>query len=163
MNLEELQKEAEKLFNSPRGIGIITINAFLEQAHALGKEEQRKEYKDICTKCRGKGYSTNLDFYSGHGEADMGQGDVEVEGQMPYYLPCDCERGKQFTKAQEYAANKQRKRILESIPVRNASEYYAIKYQDEDTVTSEDISGIVEKEANELYDSILKAIEGGTE
>lgn len=58
-------------------------------------QEERKAFGG-CEKCYGKGYSTQLEFYSGKGEADIGDGDIRVEGQCPYYNPCDCERGKQI-------------------------------------------------------------------
>lgn len=47
-----------------------------------------------CEKCYGKGYATQLEF------ASSMRG---IECQMPYYLPCTCERGKQFAVALEKA------------------------------------------------------------
>jgi hypothetical protein len=47
-----------------------------------------------CKSCRGKGYSTNIDRWSGYDEYDG----EEYSEATDYYLPCkECERGKQIS------------------------------------------------------------------
>jgi|SRR3990167_509533 len=105
-----------KLFNL---IGEFVREVF-DLAYTAGVEAEKKkceaDYKDICNKCRGKGYSTQLEFYGGHGEADIGLGDVTIKGQMPYYRPCSCDRGKQFKEAIE-AENKACEEVAKIIAI----------------------------------------------
>jgi len=69
-----------------------------------------------CEKCYGKGYSTQLEHYSGRGEFDMGQAGVEIHEQAPYYLPCSCDRGKQIKELLEHTVLKgERRRIISQI------------------------------------------------
>jgi hypothetical protein len=46
----------------------------------------RADYKDICTKCRGKGYGTSLEFAEGGGK----------RWKLPVIKYCDCSRGQQL-------------------------------------------------------------------
>lgn len=50
-----------------------------------------------CKFCYGKGYSTQIENYSGYGESDIGQRDIVINEAAPYYLPCKkCDRGLQI-------------------------------------------------------------------
>lgn len=66
------------------------IEEELKQAYEKGKEE----YKDICLKCRGKGYSTSMQ--GTHYHADF---IADKEFKTPQEIRmrfCDCGRGKQL-------------------------------------------------------------------
>ena len=49
-----------------------------------------------CKNCYGKGYATRLEHYSGRGEIDLGTHEIHIEGQSPYYVLCECGRGRQI-------------------------------------------------------------------
>lgn len=69
----------------------------LEKALTSFRDKTEKAYGG-CKYCYGKGYSTQIENYSGHGESDMGEGDIVIDDAAPYYLPCTkCDRGKQIT------------------------------------------------------------------
>ena len=71
------------------------LKLFISALLAHSRQETERAFGD-CKKCYGKGYSTQLENWSGHGECDIGQGDVHVFESAPYYLPCSCDRGKQI-------------------------------------------------------------------
>lgn len=48
-----------------------------------------------CTKCYGKGYSTQMEWASGRGDFI---GDPDVEKSLDLFKPCECDRGNQFAK-----------------------------------------------------------------
>src|SRR5574343_186000 len=77
-----------------------------------------------CLNCYGKGYHTTIEYASGHGEWDMGQGDIKIHYQLPEMRFCNCDRGielkKRFDATQKEAYEKGRletiKEIEEKLP-----------------------------------------------
>lgn len=90
------------LSNRRKGISCHTAQMPIRQALTTISQKTKKAYGN-CDLCFGKGYSTQLENYSGRGESDIGQGGIEVRGQTPYYLPCSCDRGKQIKEMIEKA------------------------------------------------------------
>lgn len=141
--LKQLKKQARrefrKRFKNPKNTGYRVGEEFLgavelylddkiETAYEAGQEQSKRAFGG-CSYCYGKGYSTQLEHYSGRGEADMGQGDVVINRQAPYYLPCSCDRGKQFEEAREEAyqagrkeENKKKIKQIEEIYVKHETE-----------------------------------------
>ena len=52
--------------------------------------------KEICNKCRGKGYATH--FYGIQGEADFKASEAWTEPRRIHITYCDCQRGQQLEK-----------------------------------------------------------------
>jgi len=74
-----MKKETRKGENYRRGF---------QNGFEAGVIATHKEYKDICKKCRGKGYGTSLTFAEG--------GDKRI--RLPLMVFCECDRGKQLKK-----------------------------------------------------------------
>lgn len=55
-------------------------------------EEQTAKAYGGCKSCFGKGYTTNIDKWTGR----------EYEKETPYYLPCSCNRGEQIVQMTKY-------------------------------------------------------------
>jgi hypothetical protein len=101
-----LEKAIKDFFELPND-GMIRkdhVAEFLAHSSTLTDSTLREVEKAYggCRKCYGKGYSTVLEHYSGHGESDVGQGDVSVFGEMPRMNFCSCERGKALKKEIEF-------------------------------------------------------------
>jgi hypothetical protein len=92
------------------------------EAIQKARDEVAKAYGG-CTKCYGKGYGTQIENYSSRGESDMGQGHIVINEAAPYYLPCSCDRGKQFKKAMAEARAAALKEAL-SLASPNVTENY---------------------------------------
>lgn len=88
---EELKKEAHEKLEvvSPSWDD---IDSFIDRATLA----ERANWKDICEKCRGKGYSTEI---SGtHGSEDFGGDGFDIPPRN-HMVFCPCERGKQLESA----------------------------------------------------------------
>lgn len=79
-------------YSNPDGETAIAVKAFITKLLEKQEAEHRTCYDEIrknaaretakayggCEHCFGKGYATQIEKWSGHGEADMGQGDVVI-------------------------------------------------------------------------------------
>ncbi len=72
----------------------------VKKAIQAGIEAERKNWKDICEKCRGKGYRTEMSGLHGASDIFIGEKGFNIapHNHMVY---CSCERGEQLEKAIE--------------------------------------------------------------
>ena len=73
------------------------------------KEKIEKAYGG-CTKCYGKGYSTEQ-------QGQIGNSRVIIRGPKIVYNPCSCERGKQIKELMKSAAQEREEEILALLDV----------------------------------------------
>lgn len=98
---------------------------FIRTEIALARQEEAKAYGG-CTNCYGKGYSTRKASWEGHGEHDIGTGDVHVSYPAEFYMPCTkCNRGTQFASAMKSTRQEGERTGREKI----LSEHFCCKYQ----------------------------------